>query len=70
MNECFRRCPICGGCLKSSFQYMYGNACILWICPCGYFEDGEEIVIDNKNRNGEIQHESLDYKICVERRDY
>lgn len=49
MSEYFRRCPKCGGYLKSSFQYMYENAYILWTCSCGYFDNGEEIVSHNKN---------------------
>lgn len=46
--EYFRKCPKCGRYMKSNFQYMYGNAYILWTCPCGYFDDGGEIVVDNK----------------------
>ena len=48
--EHFRKCPRCGGYMKSNFQYMYGNAYILWTCPCGYFEDGEEILSHNKSK--------------------
>lgn len=46
--EHFRKCPRCGGYMKSNFHYMYGNAYILWSCSCGYFDDGGEIAVDNK----------------------
>lgn len=46
--EYFRKCPKCGGYMKSNFQYMYGNAYTLWTCPCGYFDDGGESTVDNK----------------------
>lgn len=46
--EHFRKCPRCGGYMKSNFQYIYGNAYVLWTCSCGYFDDGCETTVDNK----------------------
>ena len=46
--EYFRKCPKCGRYMKSNFQYMYGNAYVLWTCSCGYFDDGCETTVDNK----------------------